>query len=82
MSMKVAVVGSGPVKLEMILADRLRQLEAKAAELDRREKGVAVKHVQERFGECGYCNYISASPRKYCHECGTKLMWDSEVNNE
>lgn len=68
-----------------IVAEAKRELavlKAKAAELDRREKGVAVKSYKGTFGvvhSCGECDFQALRGEKYCSICGTKLIWDSEV---
>ena len=55
----------------------LDELEAKAAELDRREQGVEVVITEAKYGFsyslCGIC-YNSATVT-YCRNCGTKLIW-------
>ena len=56
----------------------LDQLEAKAQELDRREKGVAVSWMH-RFPNCGKCDSpVDGKSNNYCGGCGTKLIWESE----
>jgi len=74
------------------------EIEAKAAELDRREKGVGVKHSHvETLVYSSVCYYNKTAVDVYECECGfdgimdgfivcpmckSKLIWDSEVENE
>jgi hypothetical protein len=64
----------------MIRVDKLKQLEAKAQELDRREKGVSVIKRKYSSGEvydyCGNCEIVVWMDEVYCPTCGTKLLWD------
>lgn len=58
----------------------LAELEAKAQELNRRERGVnIVAHTNSSPPSCGYCDNELYSYQQYCDKCGTRLIRDSEV---
>jgi hypothetical protein len=65
------------------VVEELGQLEAKAKELDRREKGVAVITREYSSGEvydfCGNCELAVCDDEVYCLTCGFKLIRESEV---
>ena len=67
-----------------IKKSKLDQLEAKAAELDRREQGVAIKKLKNVYGRetivCGKCG--EDAYRNYCPECGHRLIWQGDDANE
>ena len=52
----------------------LDELEAKAAELDRREQGVEATQIEGNYGTCK-CNYVATRHFQYCAHCGAKLIW-------
>jgi predicted RNA-binding Zn-ribbon protein involved in translation (DUF1610 family) len=62
-------------------AEAMNQLEAKAQELDRREKGVTVVD-SERTWDCGYCGEHVITDEQYCSACGTRLIWESEAGDD
>jgi hypothetical protein len=79
---KVLIAGHGILKLIPIPEERLRELEAKVQELERREKGVMVITREYSSGEsydfCGNCEVVICGEEVYCPTCGTKLIWESE----
>lgn len=77
-SVGVLHILNGLIKVDVAA---LIQLEAKSAELDRREKGAAVVLIDNAYylAKCSHCNGNIHTREKYCFNCGTKLIWDSEV---
>ena len=58
--------------------DELDKLEAKAAELDRIEKGVEVTEFNEPCWYIGCSRCESVATGTYCSVCGTKLIWTAK----
>ena len=59
-----------------IEADKeILELEAKVAELDRREQGVDVTEFNEPCWYIGCSRCESVATGTYCSVCGTKLIW-------
>lgn len=59
------------------LHQELDQLEAKAAELDNRENGVATIVSYDGF-TCSRCGCMEEYKFKYCPNCGHRLIGESE----
>ena len=63
---------------------KFKELEAKAQELDRREKGVSVIVTKELDYDgdpdlnyqCANCMEYAFHNANYCDNCGTKLIWE------
>ena len=62
--------------------ETIEELQSKAQELDRRERGVKPSKTfvscDDLYGYCGQCDRGVTDKFKYCPECGTKLIWESE----
>jgi hypothetical protein len=72
------------IKKESII-EELKQLEAKAEELDRREKGVAVTfshfevfaYTTKDYYTCSNCKRDDVmEDTEYCPRCGCRIDWD------